>query len=113
MSKSFITFTAKKSLNKKLRKYEGEKGTPSKLEGPKERGVLWQRVRISYENGFSTIVKFLGAFFKFFLQEPILNINDERQWGDEAMMLSRPSRSRLPCGHDASKYKQKHCVKYY
>ena len=40
-------------------------------------------------------------------------INDERQWGDEAMMLSRPSRSRLPCGHDASNYKQKYCVKYY
>ena len=29
------------------------------------------------------------------------------------MMLSRPSRSQLPCGHDASKYQQKHCVKYY
>ena len=29
------------------------------------------------------------------------------------MMLSRPTRSGLPCGHDASKYKQKYCVKYY
>ena len=55
---------------------------------------------------------FFYIFF-IFLQEPLLNINGERQWGDEAMMLSRPSRSRLPCGHDVSKYKQKYCVKYY
>ena len=51
-------------------------------------------------------------YFKF-LQEPLLNINDERRWGDEAMMLSQLSRSRLPRGHDVSKYKQKYCVKYY
>ena len=44
--------------------------------------------------------------FILFLQEPLLNINDERQWGDEAMMLSRPSWFRLPCGHDASKFQQ-------
>ena len=64
---------------------------------------------------FSAMLFFYLNFLIFFiyLQEPLLNINDERQWGDEAMMLSRPSRSRLPCGHDASKYKQKYCVKYY
>ena len=56
-------------------------------------------------------IRFIFIFF-IFLQESLLNINDERKWGEEAMMLSRPSRSRLPCGHEASKYKQKYCVKY-
>ena len=56
---------------------------------------------------------FLNIYIYIFLQELLLNINNERKWGDEAMMLSRPSISRLPCDHDASKYKQKYCVKYY